>query len=158
MRRLALLGSAGHAGPRRPRGELRNWKAEAASGDPQRLAAVMRHKLSVHMLHASAQDIDPLAVHVHTWSCLRTRFRSREVAQSSDVRRLLATLPAELLMAWGAHDVTADPAWLVRNPPTDRATPHIIDGAGHWVQYERATEVNALLLDWLAPTTPARSS
>ncbi|MDO9352514.1 MAG: alpha/beta hydrolase [Solirubrobacteraceae bacterium] len=27
---------------------------------------------------------------------------------------------------------------------------HILEGAGHWIQQERADEVNALLLDWLA--------
>jgi pimeloyl-ACP methyl ester carboxylesterase len=32
---------------------------------------------------------------------------------------------------------------------------HLIDGAGHWVQQERASEVNALLLDFLAAQAPA---
>ncbi|WP_130799321.1 alpha/beta fold hydrolase [Streptomyces otsuchiensis] len=32
---------------------------------------------------------------------------------------------------------------------------HLLDGCGHWVQQERADEVNALLLEWLDAVTPA---
>lgn len=34
---------------------------------------------------------------------------------------------------------------------------HILEGCGHWVQQERAEEVNHLLVDWLGslPTKPA---
>ena len=151
---LALLGSAGHGTPRRPHGTLRSWKPAAASGDAGALSEVMRHNLGVHMLRTP--HIDPLAVHVHTRSCLRTRFRSAEAARASLIGPLLDALPAALLLAWGEHDVTADPVTVlaslaIRHPARTTRT---IAGAGHWVQYEQADVVNAMLLDWLQPRLP----
>jgi pimeloyl-ACP methyl ester carboxylesterase len=32
----------------------------------------------------------------------------------------------------------------------------LVDGAGHWVQQEKPTEVNAALLSFLADVTPSR--
>lgn len=59
------------------------------------------------------------------------------------------------LLVWGAHDVTADPE--VIGPALANSLPdgvaQLIDGAGHWVQYERADEINALLLGWFSPPT-----
>lgn len=148
---LALLGSAGHGTTRRPHGKLLGWKAAAASGDAAALADVMRHNLGVHMLHAQGADIDALALELHTRSCLRTRFRSKEIAFRSLIGAMLEALPVSLLLAWGAHDVTADPSAVMRTlaPAHPSRSTRIIDGAGHWVQYEQADAVNALLLEWL---------
>lgn len=33
---------------------------------------------------------------------------------------------------------------------------HILPGCGHWIQRERADEVNRILLDWLTPPSPRR--
>ncbi|MBP6853332.1 MAG: alpha/beta fold hydrolase [Rhodoferax sp.] len=148
---LALLGSAGHGTARRPRGKLLEWKAAARSGDAAALAGVMRHNLGVHMLHAQGDAIDALALHVHTVSCLHTRFRSRHLSLAAHIGPTLGALPARLWLAWGEHDVTADPpavmATLATTHPSRSA--RIIDGAGHWIQYERADILNAMLLDWL---------
>ncbi len=46
--------------------------------------------------------------------------------------------------SWGQQAIDAFPATL----PGLRGS-HILDGCGHWVQQERADEVNALLLAWL---------
>ena len=58
---------------------------------------------------------------------------------------------AALLLAWGAHDVTADPPAALRTLALGHAarSTRIIEGGGHWVQYERADAVNAMLLEWL---------
>lgn len=148
---LVLLGSAGHGTVRRPLGKLRGWKAASAADDDEALADVMRHNLGVHMLHAKGQDIDPLALEVHTRACLRTRFRSKEISHRVLIGPMLEALPAALLLAWGAHDVTADPQAVVNSLATGHAarSTRIIEGAGHWVQYEQADAVNALLLQWL---------
>lgn len=153
VRQLALLGTAGHGTPRRPRGKLLDWKEAARADDADALANVMRHNLGVHMLQAQGDAIDPLALHIHTVSCLATRFRSRHLSLAARIGPLLDTLPARLWLGWGADDVTAD-------PPLARATlaiahpdrvARIIDNAGHWVQYEQAETLNHLLLDWLQP-------
>jgi len=150
---LALLGSAGHGTGRRPRGKLRDWKAAARCGDTAALAAVMRHNLGMQMLHAQGDAIEPLALQVHTVSCVATRFLSRHLSLGAQIGPTLATLPARLWLAWGEHDVTADPPAVLRNlaigHPARSAL--IIDGAGHWLQYERADLLHTLLLDWLQP-------
>ena len=149
VRRLVLLGPGGHQSRRRPRGELRSWKVAAQSADPATLDDVMRHNLSMHMLHTAAEKIDPLAVQIHTDACLRTRFRSKEISQGGGLQEALLQRPGRSLLVWGEHDVTADPeviaSALAVSLPDGRA--HVVKGAGHWVQFERADEVNALLLN-----------
>lgn len=152
VRRLALLGPAGHQGRRRPRGELRSWKDAAQSADPAALDAVMRHNLAVHMLHAAAEDIDPQAVRIHTDACLHTRFRSKEISRGGGLAEALAQRRGPSLLAWGEHDVTAEPEKIARvlsgRVPDCRS--RLIEGAGHWVQYECADDINRLLLAWLS--------
>ena len=158
---LALLGSAGHGTARRPRGKLQDWKSAAATEDTAALAAIMRHNLGVHMLYAQGDAIDALALHVHTVSCLQTRFRSRHLSLGAQIGPTLEALPAHLWLAWGEHDVTADPPAVMRTLAVAhpaRST-RIIEGSGHWLQYERADEINPLLLHWLqsppaVPLTP----
>jgi pimeloyl-ACP methyl ester carboxylesterase len=43
-----------------------------------------------------------------------------------------------------------DPIATMRNHVTDLRGAHVLEGCGHWTQQERASEVNALLLPWLA--------
>ena len=149
VRRLVLLGPGGHQSPRRPRGELRSWKAAAQSADAAALDDVMRHNLSMHMLHAAAQEIDPLAVQIHTDACLHARFRSKEISRGGGLQEALAQRQGPSLLVWGQHDVTADPE-VIASAMADRlpeGRAHIVKGAGHWVQFERADEINALLLN-----------
>jgi len=151
VRSLALLGPAGHGGVRRPRGELQSWRRAAATGDSAGVADVMRHNLGVHMLH-DASGIDELAVKVHTDSCLRTRFRSKDISRAGGLADALGRYPGPMLLAWGEHDVTAEPhevaAMLARG--RGNCETHVVPDAGHWVQFERAAYVNRLLVDWLA--------
>lgn len=151
---LALLGPAGHGGVRRPRGELRSWREAAEGRDDAALNDVMRHNLAMHMLHDPA---DALAVYIHSQSCLATRFHSKAISRSGGLTGWLAQYAGPLLLVWGEHDVTAEPAQAGRAvveacAPQQSCRMQIIAGAGHWVQYERAETVNSLLLEWLADT------
>lgn len=152
VRRLALLAPVGHTGRRRPRGELRSWKVAARDHDATALQEVMRHNLAIHMLHTPAQDLDPLALHIHTEACLRTRFRSKEISRGGSLLGALAQHRGPSLLVWGEHDVTAEPAVIARDLSValpDCCT-HVVAGAGHWVQFERADDINHLLLSWLS--------
>lgn len=151
VRRLALLGSGGHQGVRRPKGELVNWKPAWRAGDAAAVEQAMRHNLAMHMLSGAADDIDPLALRVHTEACVRTRFRSKEISRAGGLADALAVYAGPTLLAWGEHDVTAEPARIAAllAAPLPEARTRVVDGAGHWVQYERADAVNPLLLDWL---------
>jgi pimeloyl-ACP methyl ester carboxylesterase len=151
VRRLALLGPAGHGGPRRPRGKLLQWREAAASGDDAALDAIMRHNLEMHMLH-EPDRIDALALRVHIHSCMRTRFRSKGLSRAGGLGAILRDVSAETLVIWGEHDVTADPEAIAealkRTRPDVRT--HILPGAGHWVQYDAADDINRLLREWMA--------
>ncbi len=145
VRQLVLLGPAGHGGARRPRGELQNWRPAFASGDIASLQEIMRQNLRVHMLHEGS-SIDALALAIHRLSCLRARFHSRAISRAGGLWECLQSYPGAARLAWGEHDVTADPESLVRGPAAGHANA-IISGAGHWVQYERPGEINRLLLE-----------
>ena len=147
VRRLCLLGPGGHLSTRRPRGKLVNWKQAYKDGDAKTLAEQMRHNLAAHMLYDQA-SIDALAIQVHTASCLKTRFVSKHVSRAGGLAEALDAFQGPTLLAWGEHDVTADPAPLLSTLCLGHAhrQGHIIQGSGHWVQYESAEAVNRLLL------------
>lgn len=148
VRRLALLGSAGHATKRRMTVQMINWR-EARDRLEERSALL--HNLRALMLHDPAA-IDALAFAIHDLSCHGTRFRSKEISMAGGLQAALDAFAGPVLLLWGEHDVTADARPLVAQLAAGRGQREgvVIDGAGHWVQYERAVEVNALLLRFLA--------
>jgi pimeloyl-ACP methyl ester carboxylesterase len=151
VRKLALLGAVGHGTRRRPSGALIGWQD---TEDEQALLAKMRHNLSVFMLHG---PIDPLALEIHYRSCLRTRFHSKKTSMSPALTDALTQLEMPVLMLWGEHDTTGDPAEVgpMWQGACANRTYDILPAAGHWVQYEAADEVNRRLLDWFTiPRAP----
>lgn len=150
---LALLGPAGHGGPRRPRGELRSWRDAHRTRDAAALVEVMRHNLQLHLLAAPA-DAQALAIHMQ--ACLRTRFHSKNISRAGGLADSLRVLHCPVLMVWGEHDVTATPLELAPQlaAQCQQAQTEVLANAGHWVQYEAADRVNALLMDWLSQSVP----
>ena len=152
VRRLALIGSTGHGGRRRLRAPLVNWRL------PERDAMLraLEHNLAALMLHEQ-HDVDDLAMAVHEASCRRTRFHSKELSQAEGLQQILAPLPQPMLFVWGEHDVTGVPEEIAVQL-TERHSDRewcVIPGAGHWVQYERADEVNRMLATWFGrPNLP----
>ena len=144
---MALLGPAGHGGPRRPRGDLRSWREAQVSSDSEALRQIMRHNLELHML-ASPADDQGLAI--HTQACLRTRFHSKSVSRSGGLMDSLQVLTCPVLLVWGEHDVTATPRELAPRLAAlcRRARTEVLANAAHWVQYEVAASVNAMLDEW----------
>jgi pimeloyl-ACP methyl ester carboxylesterase len=153
--RLALLGPAGHGGPRRPRAELVNWHVAAQSGNAEALQEAMRHNLLAHMLFDKAHA-DAVAVQIHTDACLRTRFRSKPISRAGGLQALLPRSAHTLLLAWGEHDITATPEQLAPALAAchPRASTAIVPHAGHWVQYEDAPAIHTLLSHWLTTPNP----
>lgn len=145
---LALLGPAGHGGPRRPRGDLQSWREAQASNDANLLRRVMLHNLNLHMLASAADD---QALDIHTQACLRTRFHSKRISRAGGLADSLRLLSCPVLLVWGEHDVTATPQKLapLLAASCRQAQTEVMANAGHWVQYEAADSVNALLAGWL---------
>jgi pimeloyl-ACP methyl ester carboxylesterase len=143
VHRLALMGSGGHATLRRLALEMVNWRR---SVDREAERAALKHNLDALMLHDKA--FDALAFEIHDVSCHGTRFRSKDVSMSGGLQAALDALACPQLLMWGEYDVTADPRPLVAQLQAGHPNREgvVVDGAGHWVQYERADEVNRQLL------------
>jgi 2-hydroxy-6-oxonona-2,4-dienedioate hydrolase len=147
VRSLAVFGASGHRGSRREVAPLINWKKVP----PEELDAAMRHNLTAHMI-ADPANVDELAVTVHTWCCQRTRFRSSDYAKTANLHEIMAKSPdLPKLIVYGADDITATPSDVlpVFTQGFDNRRGEIITPGGHWIQYERADEVNRMLLEWL---------
>lgn len=146
--RLALMGSGGHGTLRRLTVDMINWRA---APDREAVSAALRHNLAALMLHDPAA-IDALAFAIHDISCHGTRLRSKDISLSGGLQSALETYGGAQLLLWGEFDATADPrplvAQLAAGQPQRRAM--VVDGAGHWVQYEHADETNLLLCDFFA--------
>lgn len=149
VRSLTLLGPAGHGGRRRLTTALINWRK---SRDTTERDVNMRHNLAVHML-SGPKEVDDLALAVHSWSCLNTRFRSSGISRRPPLKlkEILASRDLPILLLWGGNDVTADPQVLLPELTEGYAQRRgqILAGSGHWVQYERHEEINELVGDWL---------
>lgn len=148
--RLALVGSGGHATLRRLTVEMLNWRA--APDRPAERAA-LRHNLLALMLHDEA-TLDALAFEVHDIACHGTRFRSKTSSLAGGLQPALDLLDARAVpqwLAWGEFDVTGDARPLLAALTAGHPLRHgeLIEGAGHWVQYERAERFNEALLRWL---------
>lgn len=151
---LAILGAVGHHVERRPRGEMQNWKTAFTAGDANQLYQMMQHNLWMHMIFDKTR-IDADAVEIQTRACTASRFKSREISWSGGLFEKLEQITQSgttpILIVWGEHDVTGNPAELVNycamHLPSVRV--QVLPNAGHWIQYERSDELNSLLLDWL---------
>jgi pimeloyl-ACP methyl ester carboxylesterase len=153
INRIALLGSAGHGGPRRPRGELLAWRELYQSQNWSALKEVMRENLYQHMI-GDSDRIDELAIRVHQDACTRTRFRSRPLARAGGLAEQLVTYSGPTLLVWGEHDVTCNPEYLKEKlvDGYSNRSMVVVQDAGHWVQYEGVEQVNQLLIDWFKET------
>jgi pimeloyl-ACP methyl ester carboxylesterase len=112
--------------------------------------AVHRHNLGALMI-ADAAKIDELAVYVQSTNAPRGRVRSRRFSRADTLVRALPLVTARLDGIWGGRDATAYPHLDERARTLRSFQPEarfeVIDGAGHWVQYEAADLFNPLLAE-----------
>lgn len=148
VRRLALIGPAGHGGVRRQPLAMVNWRRAAT---PVELETALRNNLASLML-ADPGNIDALALRVQDQTNQATRFHSKPISRSMRLPQVLARLRVPLLLLWGEHDVTADPQAVAPNLLAGRSERYlrVVPGVGHWAQYEAADAVNGLLTEWFA--------
>lgn len=143
VRRLALVGPAGHRG-RWPRTvELADWRR----GEPAQRRAALRQNLESFMLHR-AQAADDTALAIHAAACESTRFRSRELSLAGGLADALDRAGRPVDLIWGEHDVTGVPGELGPALCAGRADRswQVVPDAGHWVAWEQPQAVNAWLL------------
>lgn len=114
--------------------------------------AVHRQVLA-NLMFTNPDNIDEQAVALQAINVAKARFRSREFADTSDVRDGLARVTVPVKSIWGRNDIVAYPeveacleALGLHHPELEY---HIIEDAGHWVMYEAADPFNNALVGFL---------
>ena len=150
--RLVLVGApAMGVGPQR-QFRLKAWRH---LDGPEAQLAVHCHNLAALMLH-DPEQIDGLALDVHLANMRQDRMPGRRLSGTDVLARALPHIACPVHAIYGQHDA------LYRNHLAPLASAYaalapdfrgitLIDGAGHWVQFERAEAFNAALLAALRP-------
>lgn len=120
---------------------------------PEEMQHVHRHNLGVIMFGDHGR-IDPLALHIQQRNTRKARIRSNTIPRGDSLATVLRSIHVPVTGIFGAKDATAGPYMQDRRDVFE-ALPHcrgfhLVDGAGHWAQYERPDIVNPLLLNALA--------
>jgi pimeloyl-ACP methyl ester carboxylesterase len=150
---LVLVGPGGLGVTDTPGGALAKLRPHMSPAD---MAEAHRHNLTQRMI-ADPAKVDALAVHIQGLNVERTRFR---LSLWSEEDRLYSTaialrrVRAPVKGIWADRDAFAGDTLQRRMAILREIKPdadiRLIDGAGHWVQYEAAARFDALLLDMLA--------
>jgi len=128
------------------------WKMRSTM-TAEEMLHVHRHNLGVIMFGDHGR-IDPLALHIQQRSTRKARIRSNTIPRGDSLAAVLRAIDVPVTGIFGEKDATAGPYMQDRRDvfeplPHCRGF-HVVEGAGHWAQYERPDLVNPLLLDALA--------
>lgn len=113
--------------------------------------AIQRDNLGRLML-AAPESIDEMAVYLHGDNLARHRFRSRKLAGSADLQRVLPDISAHMVGIWGSEDATAGGRAAIeqRRRLLQACQPeaefYVLEGVGHWAMYEAPAAINDILL------------
>ena len=144
-RRLVLLGAPG-LGLRDKRLPLTSWRF---LNDPAQRMAAHRSNLAALMLH-KPEAIDDLAVALQAANVPRDRMHRRRLALTDILATTLPTLACPVDAIYGEQDALYCDVLPVLREKISMAPKFgelvLVPGAGHWVQYEAAAEVNRQLL------------
>ena len=146
-RSLTVVGPAalGFSRPAVPLEKVRNKQGQ------ERYEA-NRKNLGMFMF-ADPGKITEEAVAIQDWNTVHARFKSKGFAGSTSLRDAAGRATAYLTAVWGDKDVTSFPSIEARIGSLRSTRPdarlRVIEGAGHWVAYERAEDYNRLALEIL---------
>ncbi|MBI4184478.1 MAG: alpha/beta fold hydrolase [Proteobacteria bacterium] len=136
-----------------PRPETAPLQRYRSGMSAEEIARMHRHNLAIVMF-ADPARIDDLALYLQTVNTARTRLRSRGMTPRAALRRALPGIRAPIVAVWGERDPFTRPHAEERVRILGEAKGpvrvHVVAGAGHWVAYEAAEEVNAIVLATLA--------
>jgi 2-hydroxy-6-oxonona-2,4-dienedioate hydrolase len=142
---LTLIGAGGFGPPQPPMSDLKRTRPGMTEAE---LAQLQKDNLAV-LMFADPARVDDLAIRLQIGNTARARIRSRPIAWTDTLRRVLPRITAPVDAIWGAHDVTALPYLAERIAMLRAAQPEadveILPDVGHWVLYEAADRFNALL-------------
>ena len=146
-RRLVLVGAPAMGVVPNRQFELKGWRHLKT---PQEQAEIHRHNLGVLMLH-DPHLIDGLALEVHIANVQRDRLPRRRLAHTDILARSLAAVTCPVHAIYGEHDAiyrqyVHQLAHAYAAAAPDFRGMQLIEGAGHWVQFEAPQAFDAALL------------
>ena len=149
-RRLVLVGAPAMGVVPARQFELKAWRHLKRAQDQ---VDIHRQNLGVLMLHDHDQ-IDGLALEVHIANVQRDRLPRRRLAHTDILARSLPRVPCPVHAIYGAHDVLYRSYLAQLEAAFARCAPRfcglrLIDGAGHWVQFEAPEAFDGALSDVL---------
>ena len=117
------------------------------------------HRINLNRLMiADPAKIDDLSIAIQDWNTVRSRLRTPAISRSGAIMKAIDRLVSPLNGMWGELDAPANPKGPERVATLRAHCPdadiRLIPGTGHWVAYESADTVNAILLEMLARTRP----
>ncbi len=146
IHKLSLLGPGGFE---RPINELDMKKIPAAGEGEAVMRAALRHNLEV-MMCAGAHRVTEETIDLHLANVQRSRYDGRRISLTAGLMAsCLKVMSCPVQIIWGEKDALCHPSIQSRVDEVRAAMPGIridsIPGAGHWVQYDAADEVNRLM-------------
>lgn len=150
-RRLVLVGAPAMGVVPQRQFQLRAWRHLKT---PAEQIEAHRHNLAELMLH-DATLIDGLALEIHIDNVLRDRLSSRRLAHTDILARRLPHVPCPVHAIYGAYDAIYGSYINGLAPAFAAAAPDfrglaLLDGAGHWAQFEAPEAFDAALQRALA--------
>ena len=148
--RLVLVGAPGLGIQPLAPVDLKSWRQES---DPQARVAIFRQNLAALMLYRQ-ESIDDLAVWLQATNVVRDRLLRRRKSRTPMLATALPQLACPVHSIYGSEDVLyrgqlEAMAQVLATAADDRGL-QVIEGAGHWVQYEAAPAFNEALARALA--------
>lgn len=120
--------------------------------DPAEREAILRFNLNALMLHDAAA-LDDLAMAVQAANAPRDRVKNRKIVLTDILLRLSPQWQCPAYGIWGRQDLLyrkqIDKLMSV-SATLGLADRVVVEGAGHWVQYEKADEFNRIFEQLLA--------
>jgi len=119
---------------------------------PEEQDASYRHNLAL-LMFADPANVDDLAMLIQRRNTERNRIRSRPISVTDKLSVTLPSIRGRIDLIWGDRDVTAigyfEPRHALLRSIKPNAWIVMLDGIGHWVQYEDPDRFNATLLEFL---------
>jgi pimeloyl-ACP methyl ester carboxylesterase len=148
-RQLVLVGSGGL---RAPRGDVEPMVRWRGARNPAEALAAHRRNLEILMFRDPSR-VDALSVAIQVDNTRRARTRSRPISRGTDLAAGLTGSGVPVSGIWGEFDATSAGYLQERAEILRSIDPHsrliVIEGAGHWVQYEAADRFNEALIGLL---------
>lgn len=108
-----------------------------------------RHNLGI-LMFSDPSLIDEMALEIQVTNTRKNRIRSRPFSLADPLIQLLPEIDARITAIWGSEDVTSKGFFDDRVEHIRAVQPNaeivMLDGVGHWTQYEAPDRVNEIFL------------